>query len=142
MNDNKECMEAAQNSLGGRIADLLEKRGMTQRELAAEINSTEVSVSRYIKNQRTPSGPMILAIANALGVSCDYLLGKSEEPKDGLRPCPFCGSSAEARMLYQTPFTRGMVTVFCENCGAAMILSGPMYCLNDAKAAWNRRINK
>lgn len=140
--EQNEAMEETKMEIGGRIAELLEKRGMTQRTLAAEIGSTEVSVSRYIKNQRTPNGPMILAIAKALGVSCDYLLGKSEEPKDGLRPCPFCGSSAEARMLYQTPFTRGMVTVFCDNCGAAMILSGPMYCLNDAKAAWNRRINK
>lgn len=140
--EQNEAMEETKMEIGGRIAELLEKRGMTQRTLAAEIGSTEVSVSRYIKNQRTPNGPMILAIAKALGVSCDYLLGKSEEPKDGLQPCPFCGSSAEARMLYPTPFTKGMVAVFCENCGAAMILSGPLYCLNDAKAAWNRRINK
>jgi DNA-binding XRE family transcriptional regulator len=140
--EQNEAMEETKMEIGGRIAELLEKRGMTQRTLAAEIGSTEVSVSRYIKNQRTPNGPMILAIAKALGVSCDYLLGKSEEPKDGLRPCPFCGSSAEARMLYPTPFTKGMVAVFCENCGAAMILSGPLYCINDAKAAWNRRINK
>lgn len=140
--EQNEAMEETKMEIGGRIAELLEKRGMTQRTLAAEIGSTEVSVSRYIKNQRTPNGPMILAIAKALGVSCDYLLGKSEEPKDGLQPCPFCGSSAEARMLYPTPFTKGMVAVFCENCGAAMILSGPLYCINDAKAAWNRRINK
>lgn len=140
--EQNEAMEETKMEIGGRIAELLEKRGMTQRTLAAEIGSTEVSVSRYIKNQRTPNGPMILAIAKALGVSCDYLLGKSEEPKDGLQPCPFCGSSAEARILYPTPFTKGMVAVFCENCGAAMILSGPLYCINDAKAAWNRRINK
>lgn len=137
-----EVMEVVQMDFGGRITDLLEKKGMTQRDLAAEIGSTEVSVSRYIKNQRTPKAPVILAMAKALGVSCDYLLGKSEEPKDGLQPCPFCGSSAEARMLYPTPFTKGMVAVFCENCGAAMILSGPLNCINDAKAAWNRRINK
>jgi transcriptional regulator with XRE-family HTH domain len=111
--EQNEAMEETKMEIGGRIAELLEKRGMTQRTLAAEIGSTEVSVSRYIKNQRTPNGPMILAIAKALGVSCDYLLGKSEEPKDGLQPCPFCGSSAEARMLYPTPFTKGMVAVFC-----------------------------
>jgi Lar family restriction alleviation protein len=85
---------------------------------------------------------MILAIANALGVSCDYLLGKSEEPKDGLRHCPFCGSSATAQMQYPTPFTKPMVTVMCDNCGAAMILTGPMNSINDAKAAWNRRISE
>lgn len=137
-----ECQEASELNFGGRVADLLKKRGETQRDLAREIGLTEATVSRYIKNQRMPNAPVILAIANALGVSCDHLLGKAGKPKDGLLPCPFCGSSATAQMQYPTPFTKPMVTVMCDNCGAAMILTGPMNSINDAKAAWNRRTSE
>ena len=43
-----------ENTLGGRIAELLEKNGLTQRELAEKVGVTEVSMSRYISNDRTP----------------------------------------------------------------------------------------
>ena len=56
-------------NIGDRIAELLEKNSMTQRELA------ESSMSRYISNDRTPKGPVIANIATALHTTSDYLLG-------------------------------------------------------------------
>ena len=38
------------NTLGGRIAELLKTTGLTQRELANMVGVTEVSMSRYISN--------------------------------------------------------------------------------------------
>ena len=68
-----------ENNLGGRIADLLKKSGLTQRELADKVGVTEVSMSRYISGDRTPKGPVIANIANALHTTSDYLLGTEEK---------------------------------------------------------------
>ena len=70
-----------EQKLGGRIADLLKQNGLNQRELAEQVGVTEVSMSRYISGDRTPKGPVIANIANALHTTSDYLLG-SEETKD------------------------------------------------------------
>ena len=67
------------NILGERISDLLQKNGLTQRELAEKVNVTEVSMSRYIKGDRVPKGPIIANIATALHTTSDYLLGQEVE---------------------------------------------------------------
>ncbi len=66
-------------TLGERISDLLQKNGLTQRELAEKIGVTEVSMSRYISGDRTPKGPIIANIALALHTTSDYLLGQEVE---------------------------------------------------------------
>lgn len=65
--------------LGGRIAELLKKNGLTQRELADLVGVTEVSMSRYISGDRVPKGPVIANIATALHTTSDYLLGTEVE---------------------------------------------------------------
>ena len=50
-------------TLGGRISELLNQYGLTQRELAAKVGVTEVSMSRYIKGERSPRGPILANIA-------------------------------------------------------------------------------
>ena len=70
-------------TLGGRIAELLTQLNMTQRELAEKVYVTEVSMSRYIKGDRVPKGPVIANIATALHTTTDYLLnGNSSESGD------------------------------------------------------------
>ena len=66
-------------TLGDRISEQLEKYGLTQRELAEQVNVTEVSMSRYIKGDRVPRGPIIANIAKALHTTTDYLLGKESD---------------------------------------------------------------
>lgn len=63
------------NTLGDKIAELLQKNGMTQRELASQVGVTEVSMSRYISNERTPKSTVVANIATALHTTSDYLLG-------------------------------------------------------------------
>lgn len=67
------------NILGDRISDLLQKNGLTQRELAEKVGVTEVSMSRYIKGDRVPKGPIIANIATVLHTTSDYLLGQEVE---------------------------------------------------------------
>lgn len=77
--DELEKEEAQKLNLGERIKQKLDELGMSQRELAQAVKITEVSMSRYINNDRTPKGPLISQIARALGVSCDWLLGYNPE---------------------------------------------------------------
>lgn len=126
-----------------RLNELLDKRGMTQRELAEKIGTTEVSVSRYCSGQRVPKGPAIVKMAQALNVKTDYLLGHDDtnDSKSDLKPCPFCGGKATAMMLHPTRFKKTMLAVMCDDCGGAMVLTvtDEDVCLRDAKEAWNRR---
>lgn len=63
------------STLGNRILKLLNEKNITQKELARMVGTTEVSIGRYVNDKREPSATMLSAIANALNVSTDYLLG-------------------------------------------------------------------
>jgi len=62
-------------TLGDRLKYCLEKRGMSQREFAARINTTEATVSRWIYGTRQPKADAIVVICQKLGISSDWLLG-------------------------------------------------------------------
>ena len=67
------------NSLGGRISELLDQYGLTQRELAERVGVTEVSMSRYIRGDRMPRGPILANIAAALHTTPEYLLNQEAD---------------------------------------------------------------
>ena len=61
--------------LGSRITETLQKRGMTQKELAGCIGVTEAVMSRYISGDREPKPSVLANIATALHITSDFLLG-------------------------------------------------------------------
>lgn len=68
--------------LGGRIQKLLDKQGISRKEFAAMTGLTEAAISRYCTGSREPKSVTLAAIANALGVSVDELLGiPCDDPK-------------------------------------------------------------
>ena len=66
---------------GGRIAALLENRGMTQRALAERVGATESAISKYVSGERMPRAEILANIATALETTVEYLLGKDEGVK-------------------------------------------------------------
>lgn len=64
-----------------RLGQAIKEKGITQRELASKVGVTEASMSRYIKGERVPSGPIVVNIAKELGISVDYLVGTSSVKK-------------------------------------------------------------
>lgn len=64
--------------LGERIDELRKQKGLSQKELAAKVGITDVSMSRYINGYRIPKGPILGNIAAALGVSTDFILGNAD----------------------------------------------------------------
>ncbi len=67
-----------------RIKGLIEKIGVTQRDLAQDIGVTESTLSKYLKGERTPNRDVLLNIATALNTTSDYLLGLSDTDKETL----------------------------------------------------------
>lgn len=66
-------------TLGERIQALLEARHMTRKQLAEASGLTEAAISRYISGTRSPKSISLSAIAKALGVTSDELLGNTSD---------------------------------------------------------------
>ena len=60
--------------IGARLKELLEKKGMTQKELAVRVGCTEAAISHYIKGDRVPRASVLSKIAFALDTTSDYLM--------------------------------------------------------------------
>lgn len=57
-----------------RLALLLQKKNMTQKDLAVKAEVTEAAISHYVKGNRTPRASVLTRIAEALDTTSDYLL--------------------------------------------------------------------
>jgi len=68
---------------GERIREMRERRGISQDELSARTGISKKDISRYENDKSMPGADYLGAIAKALNVSSDYLLGFIDEP---LRP--------------------------------------------------------
>lgn len=73
------------SKFGERLAALRKQRGLTQVQLAQRIGSTQRAISYYETAVGHPPAPAVAALAKALGVTSDELLGLEpprERPKD------------------------------------------------------------
>ena len=71
-------------SLGGRVRDCRKARGWTQKELAGDADISITFLSELENDHRAPGAGVLLRLADALGVSLDYLVrGVGDE-----RPAP------------------------------------------------------
>ncbi len=68
--------------LGEKIQELLDARNMSRKELAEASGLTEAAISRYITGARAPKSISLSAIAKALDVTSDELLGNVSDTKD------------------------------------------------------------
>lgn len=65
--------------LGQRLKELRIEKGLTQKELAKELNVHSVTYLHYEKDQREPPLTTLAKMAIYFGVSTDYLLGLEDE---------------------------------------------------------------
>lgn len=66
-------------TIGQRIEKARKKAKMNQKELASKANITETSLSRYENDIREPKSAVLGQLADVLGVSCDYLIGLTDD---------------------------------------------------------------
>lgn len=65
---------------GERLKAELERQGMSLRQFSEKTGITLATACRYVHSQRTPRATEILKAAKALGTTCDYMLGLSDDP--------------------------------------------------------------
>ena len=71
------------DSLGGRLRRVRTARGMSVRELARRAGCSASLVSQVERGVTTPSAGVVVALANQLGISLDFLFGTGTvEPVD------------------------------------------------------------
>lgn len=89
-------MNNTKRLIGSRINSALSLRRMKQKELARVLGVTDNTVSYYVSGAKTPNAEQIIAIANALDVSADYLLGISKTKSETLIASEVTGLSYES----------------------------------------------
>ena len=63
---------------GERLAELRKDRGLKQKDIAALLNVAVSTVSNYETDSHEPDLTNLCELANLLGVSTDYLLGRTD----------------------------------------------------------------
>ena len=72
-----------QKTIGKFITALRKANGMTQKDLAEQLNVSDKTVSRWERDEGTPDLAMIPVLAEIFGVTCDELLrGERKPPAD------------------------------------------------------------
>lgn len=64
-----------------RLRKWRKKRGLTMAGLAAKINTSKGTISNYENGHSTPPNESLVALADALNVTTDYLLGRTNNPQ-------------------------------------------------------------
>lgn len=69
-------MQPREGHFGERLAAFRQKAGLSQRELARLAGSTQRMITYYETRAAMPLGHVLAALADALGISVDELVGK------------------------------------------------------------------
>lgn len=83
-------------AFGDRLLSVLHKKGITQKELADMIDTTEATLSRYVSGDREPKAETLADIATALHTTSDFLLGIEKDDFDQPRICRMIARNADS----------------------------------------------
>lgn len=64
-----------------RLKELREKRHLSQVRLSIDLNMNQNTISRYENGIRQANYETLILFADYFGVSIDYLLGRTDNPK-------------------------------------------------------------
>ena len=70
------------SGIGGRIKRCRLALGMSKARLASKAGLSRPTITYYENHQTTPTLQSLRKLANALGVTVDYLVGIEKDPKD------------------------------------------------------------
>lgn len=65
-------------SFSGRLSELRKERGLSQKEAAVQLGVSQALLSHYEKGIRECGLDFVVKVSEFYGVTCDYLLGRSD----------------------------------------------------------------
>lgn len=68
-------------SIKNRLRELRKAKGYTQLKVAMDLNMNQNGISRYESGSREAGYDLLVQFADYYGVSIDYILGRTENPK-------------------------------------------------------------
>ncbi len=72
-------MSVSDDQFGNRLLAARENRKLSQTELASKAGLQPAAIGHFERNRRKPSFANVRALAKALNVSADYLLGRASD---------------------------------------------------------------
>jgi transcriptional regulator with XRE-family HTH domain len=64
-----------------RLKELIKQKGLEQKQLGERIGVPQQTINSWFRGQATPKLSKLCELADALNVSLDYLVGRSDDPK-------------------------------------------------------------
>lgn len=78
--NNRRTDELLKGVFSRRLQEAMDLNGITQYDFDDQGVTTQHSISDYITGKALPMTPIMYEIAEFLGVSVDYLLGRTDDP--------------------------------------------------------------
>lgn len=100
---------------GERLRQLRESSGLTQEELAERANVAIRQIARYEANQTDPSSEVMSRLADVLGASTDYLLGRTDETTSYIQVTNLTANEKRALMLWRKGLKYEAIEVIVED---------------------------
>lgn len=108
---NKNIKGIAMNNIKSIIAqnitDLRRAKGLTQLELAEQLNYSDKAVSKWERAESMPDVSVLVEIADLFDVPLDYLV-RAEHPQKEIQPSENALSSNEASSPYRKEYISGV----------------------------------
>lgn len=82
-----------------RLTAEMERQELSYRQLAEKMGITVTTLFRYAKGQRVPKATEIVKASKALGVTCDYLIGLSDDPHKTSMESAYCPVSVNTDLI-------------------------------------------
>ena len=85
--------------LGTRIKELRKEFGLSQVDLAAQMEVTKQTISNWENENIQPSIDMLVGLANVFNVTTDYLLGLDDVPRLSIEGLPLSFAAHLAQII-------------------------------------------
>ncbi len=103
---------------GERLKTELTRQEISYRQFSEMSGITTTTVCRYVNSERIPRASEIVKTANVLGVTCDYLLGLSDNPHKTCKSVIFSKPERNSgRWIYGEHDTAMCDGYRCDKCG-------------------------
>ena len=63
--------------IGSQLRSLLEQDGITQKQLAEDLNISTTTLNGYVKNRRQPDANTVIRLASYFNTTTDYIYGRT-----------------------------------------------------------------